>query len=56
MTPPTPAARIADLRRISGTKTQHKLSKRYSSRPEEATYRIVKHDGELITSGSFEYG
>ena len=47
---------ITDLRRVSGTNTQHKLAKRYSNRPQEATYRIIKPDGELVTSGSFEYG
>lgn len=47
---------ISDLSRLSGTNTQHKLAKRSSNRPEEATYRIVKPDGELIASGSFEYG
>ena len=47
---------ITDLRRISGTRTQHKLAKRDTSRPEEPTYRIIKPDGERITSGSFEYG
>ena len=47
---------IADLRRISGTNTQHTLSKRDTDRPEEPTYRIIKPDGERITSGSFEYG
>lgn len=47
---------ITDLRRLSGTNTQHKLAKRSPNRPEEATYRLVKPDGELISSGSFEYG
>lgn len=47
---------ISDLSRLSGSNTQHKLAKRSSNRPEEATYRIVKPDGELIASGSFEYG
>ncbi len=47
---------ITDLRRISGTHTQHKLAKRDTNRPEEPTYRIIKPDGERITSGSFEYG
>ena len=47
---------ISDVSRISGTNTQHQLAKRYSNRPEEATYRIVKPDGERIASGSFEYG
>ncbi len=47
---------IIDLRRISGTNTQHKLAKRDTNRPEEPTYRIIKPDGERITSGSFEYG
>ena len=48
--------RIADLRHISGKLTQHKMSKRAQNRPEEATFRIVKPDGELVFSGSFEYG
>ena len=26
------------------------------NRPEEAAYRIIRPDGERITSGSFEYG
>ena len=48
--------RIADLRHFSGKLTQHKMSKRAQNRPEEATFRIVKPDGELVFSGSFEYG
>ena len=48
--------RIADLRRFSGNLSQHKMSSRSQNRPEEATFRIVKPDGELVFSGSFEYG
>ena len=48
--------RITDLRRISGTNTQHKMAKRDPNRPEEAAYRILAPDGERIASGSFEYG
>ena len=47
---------VSDLRHLSGTQTQHKKSKRNSNRPEEAAYRILKPDGELVFSGSFEYG
>ena len=48
--------RIADISHFSGTNTQHKLALRNSNRPEGAAYRIVKPDGELVSSGSFEYG
>ena len=47
---------VDGVRHASGTQTQHKMSKRRSDRPGEAIYRIIKPDGELITSGSFEYG
>lgn len=47
---------ITDLRRLSGTNTHYKLARRDSNRPEEAAYRIIRPDGERITSGSFEYG
>ena len=47
---------IDGIRHVSGTQTKHKKSKRHSNRPEEAAYRIIKPDGELIASGSFEYG
>jgi len=47
---------ITDLRRISGSRTQHETSVRQSNCPKEPAYRIIKPDGELITSGSFEYG
>ncbi len=48
--------RITDLRHFSGTQTRHKKSTRNPDRPEEASYRIVKPDGEKVASGSFEYG
>lgn len=48
--------KIADISRFSGTNTQHKLAPRSSNRPEGAAYRIIKPDGELVSSGSFEYG
>ena len=47
---------ITDLRRVSGTRTQHETSTRKPNCPKEPAYRIIKPDGELITSGSFEYG
>ena len=47
---------ISDLRRISGTNTQHKMAPRDANRPEAAAYRIIRPDGERVTSGSFEYG
>lgn len=48
--------RISDLRRASGTNTQHKMAPRDPNRPEAAAYRIIKPDGERVASGSFEYG
>lgn len=48
--------RIAEISHCSGTNTQHKLAPRSSNRPEGAAYRIIKPDGELVASGSFEYG
>ena len=47
---------ITDLRRISGSRTQHETSTRQPNCPKEPAYRSIKPDGELITSGSFEYG
>ena len=48
--------RISDLRRATGTNTQHKMAPRDPNRPEAAAYRIIKPDGERVASGSFEYG
>lgn len=47
---------IDGIHHVSGTQTKHAKSKRSSSLPEEAAYRIVKPDGERVASGSFEYG
>lgn len=32
------------------------LSKKYSNRPLEATYKIMQTDGEIVKEGTFEYG
>jgi hypothetical protein len=47
---------LTDLRHVSGTKTQVKLSQRNRHRPAEPTYKIIGSDGEVVSSGSFEYG
>ena len=47
---------IDDVFRSSDVPTKHPTSKRRPDRPAEATYRIVKPDGERVASGSFEYG
>lgn len=49
---------VQDLMRIDGNSTKIELSFKsaYSHRPKEPTYVITKADGEIVTSGSFEYG
>jgi hypothetical protein len=47
---------LAELRRISGSRTRIPLSREDRNRPKEPTYTIVKTDGEIVAQGSFEYG
>ena len=47
---------LAELTRVSGTRTRIPLSEESRDRPKEPTYRIMKADGEIVAQGSFEYG
>ena len=48
---------ITELERVSGDgPSSIEMSARYTTRPKEAAYRITKPDGEIVASGSFEYG
>ena len=47
---------LSDLRRTEGKQTQIAMSRRSSYRPKEPSYRIIKTGGEVVASGSFEYG
>jgi len=47
---------LAELTRISGTRTRIPLSEENRNRPKEPTYIIARADGEIVTQGSFEYG
>lgn len=47
---------ITSLQRIAGDRSQHETAARHRNRPKEATYRIIKPNGEQVASGSFEYG
>jgi len=47
---------LAELTRLSGTRTRIALSQGNRNRPKEPTYIIARADGEIVTQGSFEYG
>jgi hypothetical protein len=47
---------VTSLQRIAGERSQHETAARQRNRPKEATYRIIKPNGEQVASGSFEYG
>ncbi|MEW6742466.1 MAG: hypothetical protein AB1486_06885 [Planctomycetota bacterium] len=46
---------VSNLTRVSGTKSRIPLDKS-QRRPQEPTYKIMKATGEMVASGSFEYG
>lgn len=48
--------RVSDLGRLSGDGDAIPMSVKDSSRPREPSYKIVKADGEIVASGTFEYG
>ena len=49
---------VNDLTRVSGSRTKIRLSSAMgrNNMPKEPTFKIVKTDGEVVASGSFEYG
>lgn len=47
---------VSGLRRVEGRETSVPLSAGTADLPKEPSYRIVKEDGEVVASGSFEYG
>lgn len=47
---------VSGVTHVSGNKTKIELSKKSPSRPKEPTFKIMRADGEVIDSGSFEYG
>ncbi|MBI2434842.1 MAG: hypothetical protein HYV26_18455 [Candidatus Hydrogenedentes bacterium] len=47
---------LGDLRRIAGQGTKIALSSKDNQRPAEPTYKIVDTEGEVVSSGRFEYG
>lgn len=49
---------VTDLSRLQGTRSKFPMSRELgsSNQPKEPSYKIVKMDGEVVTSGSFEYG
>lgn len=47
---------VTNLAHLIGDRTKIALSRRDRSRPKEPTYKIIKPDGEIVVSGSFEYG
>ena len=47
---------IGDVAHISGTRTEIPLSSSRRNYPKEATYQVVRMDGEVVARGTFEYG
>lgn len=47
---------IAYISRASGNSKALAMSERYADRPKEATYKVMKTDGELVAQGTFAYG
>ena len=47
---------MTDIRHVKGNATKIKKSSRKKDRPAEAVYKIVEKDGEIVSSGVFEYG
>jgi hypothetical protein len=47
---------VTYLRRVTGEKNTILMSANDDSRPKEATYKVLKADGEVVAQGTFEYG
>ncbi len=47
---------VVDLRRVSGHSSKIAMSSKNTSLPAEPTYKVVNDEGEVVTSGKFEYG
>ena len=47
---------VMDLSHVSGTESKIALSKTRTSRPKEASYRVITPEGETVAQGAFEYG
>ena len=47
---------VVSLMRTEGTKTNYKLSEKRPNAPREPAFKVVQGDGEVVASGTFEYG
>jgi hypothetical protein len=47
---------LSNIEHTSGSRTRHALSAKSPSRPKEPSYKVFAADGEIVASGSFEYG
>lgn len=47
---------VVSLMRTEGTKTNYKLSTKRPNTPLEPAFKVVQGDGEVVASGTFEYG
>ncbi len=47
---------VVGLRRISGENAEIAMSRQSPGLPAEPTYKIVSDEGEVVTSGKFDYG
>lgn len=50
------AEQVRDVSCFAGQESTIEMAERYSYRPKEPAYRILKPDGEMVAKGNFEYG